>query len=385
MDETFEIENAAKQQGAGATPAKLYTEQLKNVAELFQQRGKRVLAWGDIMVKFPEILPELPHGLIAVPWHYSVVRDSEYNYWLAPLVAKGVPHIVASGVWVWNQIATDFDITFDNIDTFLAAGRKSKALGLLNTVWGGNLSHVSYRMGWPGIAYGAAAPWQSSPMNKAAFFSDYAQLMYPAAVAPEVASGLQSLNQSEVTLQKVLGHSTLIAMWKDPFAPNRLKVAQAHREDLRQARLLAEDAAEHLDRALSLGGDPTVLSSLLLASRLVDYAGMRYLYAVETADMWERAAATGVAPGRLWQTLGTVYAQDHSRTSDLMDLSMELKEDYRSNWLSEFTSYRLGMALGMFDAEYLYWHEVQSRLQTAADNLREGQSLPSLDSVLHPR
>jgi hypothetical protein len=223
-------------------------------------------------------------------------------------------------------------------------------------------------------------------MDQAAFFSEYAQLMYPAAVAPEVASGLQNLNKAEVALQKVLGQATMHEMWKDPFALNHLKQAQAHREDLRQARLLAEDAAEHLDCALSLGGDPTILSSLLLASRLVDYAGMKYLYAVEIVDLWGHAAGTRLSGEQLWKSLASgIYFEDHSRTADLMDLSTQLKEVYRSNWLAEFTAYRLGMALGRWDAEYLYWHDLQSRLQAFADSSKEGEPLPPLNSIVHPR
>ena len=39
--------------------------------DLFQQRGKQVMAWADIMVRYPDIVAELPPGLIAVAWYYS--------------------------------------------------------------------------------------------------------------------------------------------------------------------------------------------------------------------------------------------------------------------------------------------------------------------------
>ena len=71
FDETWQIEKAAQQQGAGATPAKLFVDQFNYVARLFQQRGKRVMAWADIMVKYPEIVAKLPPGIIAVPWYYE--------------------------------------------------------------------------------------------------------------------------------------------------------------------------------------------------------------------------------------------------------------------------------------------------------------------------
>src|SRR5579864_9462121 len=52
FDETWQIENAAKKRG-GITPAELFVEQLGKVAQMFQQRGKTVMAWADIIVKYP--------------------------------------------------------------------------------------------------------------------------------------------------------------------------------------------------------------------------------------------------------------------------------------------------------------------------------------------
>lgn len=381
FDETWQIEKAAKQQGVTATPAKLYIEQLSNVTHLFEQRGKRVMAWGDIMVKYPEILSQLPSGLMAVAWEYVARPDPEYKRWLGPLVAKRVPHLVATGVHSWNEISPDFDTTFENIDTFLAAGRRSNALGLINTVWTDD-AQMLMRMSWPGMAYGAAAPWQSTPIDRAQFFSDYARLMYPSAVAPEVASGLEALTKAENRLQKVLGQHTMIALWDDALAPRNLKRAQEHSEDLRQTRLLAEEAQEYLYRALSLGGDPTTLSSLILGSRQLDYAGMKNLYAVEIADLW---AQVGPHPGGedLWVDLETeTYAQDHGRIADLMDAITDLRGTYQAAWSEEYTPYRMFAALRRWDAEYEYWRKLQERMRAFWERFHKGDTVPSLDSLI---
>ena len=77
--------------------------------------------------------------------------------------------------------------------------------------------------------------------------------MYSSAIAPDVATALEDLTQAESILHKAVDGNTTQAMWGDPFAPATMKRAREHREDLRQARLLAEDAVEHLDRALSAG------------------------------------------------------------------------------------------------------------------------------------
>jgi len=383
FDETWQIAKAAEQLGASATPAKLFVDQLNFVAQLFQQRGKRVMAWADIMVKFPEIVAQLPPGLIAGPWCYDAKPDPEYKHWLAPLVEKGVPHLVVTGVNNWDEISPDFDTANENIDTFLAAGRKSHALGLINTFWTDSGQNL-LRQCWPGLAYGAIAPWQSTPVDKAHFYSEYSDQVYGAQAGAEVAVALQDLTQSETDFQKAAGDGSTDALWEDPFTPRALSRSREDHEDLRQTRLLAEDAEEHLMQAVALGGDAKVLDSLLVGSRLLDYAGMRYLYALEIFNTWEPQRQLPQPPKSLWEAIGPgIWPQTHGRFSDLMDGITELRAFYRANWLEQYTSYRLGTALGRFDAEYEYWRRLQARFQAFAGQYKGGQPLPSLDSMVH--
>ncbi|MDR3564044.1 MAG: hypothetical protein P4N59_21760, partial [Negativicutes bacterium] len=72
----------------------------------------------------------------------------------------------------------------------------------------------------------------------------------------------------------------------------------------------------------------------------------------------------------------------HSRLVDLMDSITELRHVYEADWLQEFTPYRLGSALGRWDAEYQYWRGAQQKLQEFDDNSHEGDILPSLDKVI---
>ena len=117
FDETFQIEVAAQQGGVGAKPAQLFIRQLARVDHLFRQYGKTVMAWGDIMVKYPGIVSKLPPGLIAVAWEYDPGPESHYQHWLGPLAAQRVPHMIASGVTCWNQVMPDYARSFENIDT----------------------------------------------------------------------------------------------------------------------------------------------------------------------------------------------------------------------------------------------------------------------------
>ena len=326
FDETWQISNLAKQ-GAGLTPAKLFADQLRHVAGLFQQHGKRVMAWADVMVHYPEIIPLMPPGVIAIPWTYDV--EKTYRPFLEPLDQGGVPYIVAPGVRCWGEISPDFDLTFANIDAFLKAGRQAKALGVINTVWADE-SQLLMRESWPGMAFGTVAAWQATPTDQSQFLEAYARMTYPPTVASQVALALQKLNRAEGHLQKVLGQETMQALWQDPLEPEVLKRLEPHRENLRQTRLLAEKATDHLDEALSLGGDSLTLNSFLVGSRLLDYAGMKFLYALEIPERWAKLGARPDS-NQWWNEFeAEVIEQNHGRIIDLMETISELREDYKA-------------------------------------------------------
>jgi hypothetical protein len=215
------------------------------------------------------------------------------------------------------------------------------------------------------------------------FYADYSGQVYPPAVAPEAAQALKDLEASELALQKAIGDDTMLALWRDPFAPAMLKQSTDHLNDLRQTRLLAEDAETRLVRAISEGGDRTTLECLLVGSRLLDYAGERFQTAPELEALWRNLGPTRPKDEAWWNNWEsqTTY-QDHSRIIDLMDAITELRPQYRSAWLDEYTAYRLDSALTRWEAEALYWRTLQERLLTFSERSHEGQSLPPLETVI---
>lgn len=386
FDETFQIEAATHASGAAAEPAQLFVKQLSTVAGLFQKRGKQVMAYDDIIVKYPQVIPQLPPGLIAVAWYYTS-EDPTYSRWLGPLIAHHIPYVVQPGVTSYDDITPDNDTTFENIDTFLAAGRHSGALGLVNSVWADD-AQLLFRMSLPGIAYGAAAPWQSVPMDRASFFSDYARLMYSASVAPDIASALKNMTEAQTYIKKLLGDQSMFGFWEDPFFPVYYKKLPAHREDLHQTRIHAEAAEAALYRAQSLGADSDTVNSLMIGSEMLDYAGEKFQTSLEMTEVWNTFASKRPDNDRWWNEWGSrITYPDHSYLTDLMDRITDLKLAYGAEWLQEYKPYRLGSALGQWDAEYHYWRGVYEKLTEFSDSTKAGDALPPLDQVIenpHP-
>jgi hypothetical protein len=382
FDETWQIEMAARKEGAQSTPARLFSRQLASVAELFTARGRKVMAWADIIVKYPEIVAGLPPGLIGVAWEYNPQGD--FRKWLDPLQAAKVPTIIATGVSNWREIFTDFDYTFGDIDAFLAAAHKANALGMMNTVWSDS-SQSLIRAAWPAIAYGGAAAWQTPAVDRSSFFADYCRIVYPEAVASSVAAALDRLARSELVLQKALGQDTMHAFWDDPLDPDLLAALPAHREDLRQCRLLAEEAEEQLGLVRRFDGERVNLASLLVSAQMLDYAGMRYLAALELADRWKELGPK-IDKQAWWTAFAAEWEyQSHNRIVDLMDRITAIRKNYKSAWLQEYTDYRLESTLGRWDAEYEYWRQLQARFRAFGRKAKDGMALPPLDSVVHTK
>ena len=83
FDEPYDLDKSSAL--SKVSPGELYVKQLTRVVNLVQQRGKHVMFWADtvnIFRKYPEIIPSLPPGIIAVPWLDFITKD--YTPWFAP-------------------------------------------------------------------------------------------------------------------------------------------------------------------------------------------------------------------------------------------------------------------------------------------------------------
>ena len=380
FDETWSLQKASAQT-ANSTPVQLFIQQLSTVTNLFQAHGKTVMAYADIMVKFPGIVERLPKGVIALPWAYDAQPDPEYHHWLDPLIAEHVPNMVLSGVTSWDEIAPDFTVSFDNIDTLLVAGRRSHSIGLLNTLWTDN-DQMLMQMSWPGIAYGAAAAWQQAPMQQKTFFADYARLQYPAAIAPDFAAALTSLNNAERSLHAAIGEETTREFWRDPFTASSLNALKGKYDDLHRSRLEAETALTHFYAIQQAAPQTPHLDSFLFGAQAIDLAGMKFIYTGEIASAWQSLPQQPTRQQFLDSLGEGVSNETHSRMMDLMDAVTGTRELYRKAWLEQYTPYRLGTALGHWDAENLFWLRAQRNFEDFRRNFQAGQTLPSLHDLL---
>jgi hypothetical protein len=382
LDEPWELERAGSAAAGGVEPGKLYLDHLRRMSGFVRRHGKRVLFWADVTSgaalfdKYPQLASSLPEGTVPVPWHYREEKD--YSRMLEPFSKAHVPQVAGTGIWGWDTIVPDFRVTFTNIDGFLRDGRKHGTLGIINTNWADD-AQILYRMTKPGVAYGAVAAWQADPVDRANFFLHYCNQLYGEPAGATVAAALQALDDAQQAMAAAVGSEDMFRLWDDPFAPHTLRRVRDHLQDLRTARLKAEDAQERLQSTVTR--DPESLSSLLFGARLLDYAGMKFLYAAEIAAIFDKLGPTATRADLSFWLGRQAGDRNHSRVGDLMDLITELRDMYRVQWNAEYTSYRLGSAIGRFDAEYEYWRRFQARLWELRRTHEEGTPLPPIDSL----
>jgi len=384
LDEPWELERAGPQATGGAAPATLYLDHLRFVASTLTGLGKRPMYWADVssgaqlFTKYPELFRQIPNDAVAVSWEYSPNKD--FGPAIHPLAEHNIPFFVATGIWHWDEVSPEFTRTFENMDGLVEQGRSGGALGVIHTAWTDDAQSI-YRQALPAFAYGGAVAWQRERVTRETFFADYCRLVYPAEIAPQVAAGIGAMAASQDLLSEALGPETMFRMWDDPLTASHLKRYREQREKLHKSRLLAEEAQTHFIAALANGDATETLASMLLGARMLGYACMKDLYAIEIED-WHKRLGARPSSSDAYFNLGTqAAARNHSRLADLMDEATTLREAYREEWLKEYTPWRMRSALGRWDAEYEYWRRLQARIWEMLDEFKDGGELPSLESL----
>jgi len=113
--------------------------------------------WGDMIVKYPELIPELPKDLIALEWGYEENHPFEDNCDL--FASSNIPFYVCPGTSSWGSLAGRTDNTIGNLLNSATAGIQYGAIGYLITDWGDYGHWQVLPISYLGFATGAAYSW----------------------------------------------------------------------------------------------------------------------------------------------------------------------------------------------------------------------------------
>lgn len=159
-DETWELgkgksQSACEKLGTG----KVYLDFLLKIYRLAREHGRRIQFWGDIILKHPELINELPRDVIALEWGYEF--DHPFAERSIRFAESGVPFYVCPGTSSWNSLVGRTDNAIGNITNAARTGLENRAIGLLNTDWGDNGHWQPLSVSYLGYMVGAMASWNA--------------------------------------------------------------------------------------------------------------------------------------------------------------------------------------------------------------------------------
>ena len=157
-DETIDLgygrsKTAVQNLGRG----RVYLNYVKQVIEMCRNKGYTVQLWGDIILKYPELVKELPDDCIALNWGYE--EDHPFQRETGLFGRAGIPFYVCPGTSSWNSIAGRTGNMLLNVRTAAEQGRKNNASGFLLTDWGDNGHWQPLSVVFPALFYGAGVSW----------------------------------------------------------------------------------------------------------------------------------------------------------------------------------------------------------------------------------
>ncbi len=170
-DESFDV-------GLGASKylvdkygiAKVHADHYRKIYDICKKYGKKVMMYGDIILKHPEILSMLPKDITIVDWHYrpddnypsaKIFKDAGFNYYVSPSV--------------WN-FTTPFPTNVNalpNITNIIKAGLENGSEGMINSNWGDFGAETFKELLYFGYAWSADCAWNFKGSSLSDFTQDY--------------------------------------------------------------------------------------------------------------------------------------------------------------------------------------------------------------------
>jgi hypothetical protein len=168
---------------------RVYFDFLKKIQRQVSARGKRMMFWGDIILKYPELIRELPKNVVALTWGYEA--NHPFDAEAAQFAEAKIPFYVCPGTSTWQTLVGKHDNAFANLRAAAKAGKKFGAIGFLNTDWGDGGHPQPLAVSWPLFAAGAALAWNSKALDKQNLISVLSRDVFEDATGKIAEAGFQ--------------------------------------------------------------------------------------------------------------------------------------------------------------------------------------------------
>ena len=167
LDETFDLgrgrsAEACEERGKPA----VYLDFLRRVHRMVTDRGRQMLFWGDIILRYPELVDQVPEDAVALCWGYEA--DHPFEDQCARLAASGREFWVCPGTSSWHSFGGRLQNAVGNLALAAIAGSEAGAQGLLITDWGDHGHLQPPAIAELPLSIGAGFAWSAKAAREAA-------------------------------------------------------------------------------------------------------------------------------------------------------------------------------------------------------------------------
>ncbi len=149
LGQSYEL---CKKKGKG----RVYLDHIIKVNKLSKKYGKRIMFWGDIIRKYPELIKDIPSDVTVLDWGYAY--DTDFAA-IRDFKNAGLEFLACPGTSSWVSLFPRIHEATANIKGFAKAAKKNGALGILNTDWGDGGHYNFMELSWHGFLFGAEQSW----------------------------------------------------------------------------------------------------------------------------------------------------------------------------------------------------------------------------------
>ncbi len=151
---------------------RVYWDFMMKVRQLCLKHGKRMNIWADIVLKHPEIIPDIPKDVVMLNWAYfpraeRIPRTHE-------ITDAGLPLVCCPGTNAWLSHGSRLQTALDNVSTFARTAIENGAEGFMNTDWGDCGHRNTLGVSLCSFAHGAAHAWNSPAVDDAGHVDRFA-------------------------------------------------------------------------------------------------------------------------------------------------------------------------------------------------------------------
>jgi hexosaminidase len=406
-----ETEDLGRGQSKGAVDARglgpVYLDFMQQIDTTLRPLHRRLLFWGDIAEKSPELLKDLPpqfkQDTIAISWHYNAPGPTGFVKYINDFKSAGFEFWVAPGINNWSRVYPNYSAGLANIQVFTAEGQSAGATGQLNTNWYDDGEALAAN-NWYGILFGCAAAWQKGESSIPQFEQSYGPVFHGDLTGKLNQAQLEIMAAHDLLKKSDLkGDGSDLLFWSDPWAPDNQKNFANIRPVLHDLRMHAEKALDLIAQVRAaypapyapvvysptnqLPSNPTTLreadaiDALELGARRLDFIGLKFQLADEITQTYAQARATAASGDRKANPSVHALLSDingvNGRIQDIKDGYSTLRDLYSQLWLRSNRPYALRPVLAHYDYTISLWLARMDKFRAVQRTWDNNRTLPS--------